>query len=79
MYGLYLRHYDSGSVGMGQQIAQVTMFSGSGLRAVVLAVVILISIVYVMVYAARVKKDPQKSLTYDTDIEVKEKLAAEEG
>lgn len=68
-----------GSVGMGQQIAQVTMFSGSGLRAVVLAVVILISIVYVMVYAARVKKDPQKSLTYDTDIEVKEKLAAEEG
>lgn len=68
-----------GSVGMGQQIAQVTMFSGSGLCAVVLAVVILISIVYVMVYAARVKKDPQKSLTYDTDIEVKEKLAAEEG
>ena len=68
-----------GSVGMGQQIAQVTMFSCSGLRAVVLAVVILISIVYVMVYAARVKKDPQKSLTYDTDIEVKEKLAAEEG
>lgn len=71
--------YRLGSVGMGQQIAQVTMFSGSGLRAVVLAVVILISIVYVMVYAARVKKDPQKSLTYDTDIEVKEKLAAEEG
>lgn len=68
-----------GSVGMGQQIAQVTMFSGSGLRAIVLAVAILISIVYVMVYAARVKKNPQKSLTYDTDIEVKEKLAAEEG
>ena len=68
-----------GSVGMGQQIAQVTMFSGSGLRAIVLAVVILISIVYVMVYAARVKKNPQKSLTYDTDIEIKEKLAAEEG
>lgn len=51
-----------GSVGMGQQIAQVTMFSGSGLRAIVLAVVILISIVYVMVYAARVKKNPQSLL-----------------
>lgn len=64
-----------GSVGMGQQIAQVTMFSGSGLRAVVLACVIVISIVYVMIYAARVKKDPTKSLTYESDIEMKEKLA----
>ena len=54
-----------GSVGMGQQIAQIEMFSGSGLRAVVLAIVILISIVYVMVYAQRVKKDPTKSLTYE--------------
>ncbi len=43
-----------GSVGMGQQIAQVTMFSGSGLRAVVLAIVIAVSILYVMIYAARV-------------------------
>ena len=64
-----------GSVGMGQQIAQVTMFSGSGLRAVVLAIVIAVSILYVMIYAARVKKDPKKSLTYDTDIEMKAKLA----
>ena len=66
-----------GSVGMGQQIAQVTMFSGSGLRAVVLAIVIAVSILYVMIYAARVKKDPKKSLTYDTDIEMKAKLAEE--
>lgn len=66
-----------GSVGMGQQIAQVTMFSGSGLRAVVLAIVIAVSILYVMIYAARVKKDPKKSLTYDSDIEMKAKLAEE--
>ena len=33
-----------GSVGMGQQIAQITMFSGSGLRAVVLAIVLAIFI-----------------------------------
>lgn len=66
-----------GSVGMGQQIAQVTMFSGSGLRAVVLVIVMIISIAYVMLYAARVKKDPTKSLTYDTDQEVKVQLAEE--
>ena len=67
-----------GSVGMGQQIAQIEMFSGSGLRAVVLAIVILISIVYVMVYAQRVKKDPTKSLTYETDKELRAKFAEEE-
>ena len=68
-----------GSVGMGQQIAQVTMFSGSGLRAVVLVLVVLISIAYVMLYAARVKKDPRKSLTYDTDLEMKKQLAESGG
>lgn len=68
-----------GSVGMGQQIAQVTMFSGSGLRAVVLALVIIISIAYVMLYASRVKKDPSKSLTLESDAEIKAQLAAEAG
>lgn len=67
-----------GSVGMGQQIAQITMFSGSGLRAIVLVIVIAISIAYVMLYASRVKKDPTKSLTYDTDQELKAEIAAEE-
>lgn len=67
-----------GSVGMGQQIAQIAMFSGSGLRAVVLAVVVVVSIAYVMVYAQRVKKDPTKSLTYETDKELRAKFAAEE-
>ena len=42
-----------------------------------LAIVIAVSILYVMIYAARVKKDPKKSLTYDTDIEMKAKLAEE--
>lgn len=67
-----------GSVGMGQQIAQITMFSGSGLRAVVLVIAVAVTIAYVMLYAARVKKDPKKSLTYDTDQELKEQFAQEE-
>lgn len=67
-----------GSVGMGQQIAQITMFSGSGLRAIVLVIAVAVTIAYVMLYAARVKKDPKKSLTYDTDQELKEQFAQEE-
>lgn len=56
-----------GSVGMGQQIAQLPIFSGSGFRAIVMVLAIVISIAYVMVYAARVKKNPKASLSYDTD------------
>lgn len=63
-----------GSVGMGQQIAQITMFSGSALRAVVLVIAVAVTIAYVMLYASRVKKDPKKSLTYDTDLELVQHL-----
>ena len=71
-YGLTI----PGSVGMGQQIAQLPIFSGSGFRAVILAIVVVIAVAYTMVYAIRVKKDPTKSLTHDTDIEMRAKLAA---
>ena len=59
---------------MGQVIAQIPMFSGSAFRAGVLVLVIAVPIVYVMMYAARVKKNPQSSLTYDTDNEIRLKF-----
>ncbi len=68
-----------GSVGMGQVISQIPMFSGSAFRAGVLVLVVAVAIVYVMTYAARVKKNPQSSLTYDTDNIVKAEILAEEG
>ncbi|WP_433735784.1 YfcC family protein [Pseudomonas putida] len=71
-YGLTI----PGSVGMGQQIAQLPIFSGSGFRAVILVIVVVISVAYTMAYAMRVKKDPTKSFTYDTDKEMRAKLAA---
>lgn len=64
---------------MGQVIAQIPMFSGSAFRAGVLVLVIAVPIVYVMMYAARVKKNPQSSLTYDTDNEIKAEILAEQG
>ncbi len=68
-----------GSVGMGQVIAQIPMFSGSAFRAGVLVLVIVVAIAYVMIYASRVKKNPTASLTYDTDNEIKAELLAEQG
>lgn len=65
-----------GSVGMGQVISQIPIFSGSGYRAIILALVMVIAIAYVMIYAKRVKNDPKTSLTYETDIELKAELLA---
>lgn len=67
-----------GSVGMGQQIAQLPMFSGSAFRAVVLAVVVVIAILYVMRYAVKVKHNPEASLTYDSDKMLRAEIAEEE-
>lgn len=56
-----------GSVGMGQEIAQLPIFSGSAFRALVLITVSVVSIAYVMRYAAKVKRDPSKSLSLESD------------
>lgn len=68
-----------GSVGMSQQIAQLPIFSGSGLRAIVLGLAVLISVIYVMIYAARVKKNPKASLSYESDKIVRARLRAARG
>ena len=67
-----------GSVGVGQDISQLPIFSGSGTRAVVLVIVLGIAIAYVMRYAAKIKANPNKSLTYDTDLEMRAVIAAED-
>lgn len=67
-----------GSVGVGQDISQLPIFSGSGTRAIVLVIVAVVAIIYVMRYAAKVKAHPEKSLTIDTDQEMRAIIAAED-
>jgi len=67
-----------GSVGVGQQIAELPIFSGSAFRAVVLFAVALASIMYVMRYAHKVKHNPGLSLSLDTDVRLRENLATED-
>jgi len=66
------------SVGAGQEIAQIPMFSGSTFRFAIFVLMVIIGVVYVMWYGARVKNNPSKSLSKDNDIELKFQIQKEE-
>ncbi len=55
------------TVGIGQSMAQLPMFSGIGYRLVVLLVLWAASLAYILSYAARIKKDPSQSLAANID------------
>ena len=56
------------TIGVAQTIAELPLFSGLGYRVLILAVMTAVLILYVMAYAARIKKDPTKSLTYGMEL-----------
>lgn len=55
------------TVGVAQGVAQVPLFSGLSFRIVSLVVLTAITVGYVLVYGAIIKKDPSKSLVRDVD------------
>lgn len=55
------------TVGVAQTIAQLPMFSGIGYRAVVFVVFEAVSIVWLCIYAGKIRKTPAKSLMFDID------------
>ena len=55
------------TIGVAQSIAELPMFSGLAYRCVILAVMTLFTIIYVLYYANKVKKNPEKSLVYGID------------
>ncbi|MCG7335266.1 hypothetical protein MHZ95_08255 [Sporosarcina sp. ACRSM] len=56
------------TVGLAQQIAGLPLYSGFGYRLIVLTAFLGIGILYVLLYARRVKKDPRKSLVYEENL-----------
>lgn len=52
------------SVGIAQGIAELPTFSGMGLRIIMFIVLWIVTSLYVMRYAQKVKKDPTKSFLY---------------
>jgi uncharacterized ion transporter superfamily protein YfcC len=62
------------TVGIAQGIAGLPLYSGLGYRLIVWAGGTAIAIAVVMRYAARVRKDPKISPTYEEDVEKRAKL-----
>lgn len=60
--GMIAGIFDPVILGYAQNIAELPLFSGIGLRIVIFIFLITISIFYVNRYAIKVKKDPNKSL-----------------
>lgn len=56
------------TIGVAQTIAEIPIFSGLHFRIITLAVMTAITITYVLIYAERIKKHPEKSLMYGIDM-----------
>jgi uncharacterized ion transporter superfamily protein YfcC len=59
------------NVGIAQAVAQIPLFSGMWLRIVLLFVLLIVTSIYILRYAKRVKADPAQSLVADlTDLDI---------
>ena len=67
------------NVGVAQGIAGVPVFSGMGYRIVAWAACTAVTILFMMWYAARIKRDPTKSPTYALDLEKRKELVPDLG
>jgi uncharacterized ion transporter superfamily protein YfcC len=59
------------NVGIAQSIAELPMFSGLWLRAILLIVLLLVTSLYIIRYARKVKKNPSSSIVYELEQEEK--------
>ena len=55
------------TIGIAQGIADIPLFTGIGYRAVCWAILTVVGIVFVLLYARKVKKNPQSSIMYEDD------------
>ena len=62
------------TVGIAQNIAGLPLFSGLPYRIIVWFITTATAIAFVMFYAKRIKKNPEKSVTYKKDIEKKKSI-----
>lgn len=62
------------TVHIAQNIAGVEVGSGVGFRTIVWCTTTIVGIILLMLYAKRIKKDPTKSLVYESDKKQREKL-----
>lgn len=62
------------TVGVAQGLAESTMFSGITYRLIIMAVMVIVTSIYIMRYAAKVKANPQLSVVHELEIAEKGKV-----
>lgn len=64
------------TVGVAQEMAGLQLFSGMGYRIICWAILTLFLIIFLLAYATRIRKNPQKSPMYGLDSYWREKISA---
>lgn len=67
------------TIGIAQDLAGIPMFSGIEYRFFCWVVLNVITIAFVLFYAVRVKRNPQRSMMYETDAHWREHIGAQQG
>lgn len=62
------------TVGIAQSIAEITLFSGVVYRSILWVITTTVGVIFLMIYARRIKKNPQLSPMYKLDEEKRKKL-----
>ena len=60
-----------------QKLAGIPIFSGLWLRIVMFVLVYFVLITFLITYAKKIEKDPTKSISYESDIKLREKYKLE--
>ncbi len=65
--GFAVAFFNPFTVGIAQGFDELPLYSGLAYRLVLWVIATIIAIVFVMIYAEKVRKNPELSLVYDTD------------
>ena len=77
-FGYAAATFNPFNVGVVQTMAGLPMFSGLGFRIFVFLVTYLILFLFLYFYAKKIERNPEKSVSYESDIELRKKFLSEE-
>ncbi len=72
-FGFTAATFNPFNVATVQRMAEIPVFSGIGYRLIVFVAVYAVLAGFMTVYAKKIEKNPQKSICYETDIELRER------
>jgi len=75
-FGFAAATFNPFTVGTAQKLADVALFSGLSLRIPFFILTTLTVILYLLYYTKKIEKNPEKSLTYKVDLEIKKTIDA---